>query len=105
MGQTIIPLLMRPWAVKMGVSVMEKCLDFCQELIMSNHKFSFNFSIGKDNFNFENKELVNSSLKKKIPQANSGEIPREERQLKKLLKKYLLSLCMTIFNSSVLSVD
>ena len=49
----------------MDVSVMEKCLVFCQELVMSNHKFSFNISIGKDNFNFDNKELVSSSWKKK----------------------------------------
>ena len=44
---------------------MEKCLAFCQGLVQSNNKFSFNFSCGKDNFNFDNKELVNSSWKKK----------------------------------------
>ena len=36
---------------------MEKCLAFCQDLVISNHKFSFNFN--------ENKEQVNSSWKKK----------------------------------------
>ena len=49
----------------MNDSVMEKCLAFCQGLVQSNHKFSFNFSCGKDNFHFDNKELVNSSWKKK----------------------------------------
>ena len=63
----------------MGVFVLEKCLDFCQELVMSNHKFSFNFSIGKDNFNLENSELVNSSWKKmKSPSQFRREAKRRE---------------------------
>ena len=36
---------------------MDKCLAFCQTLAMSNLKFTSTLSLGKDNFNFSNKEL------------------------------------------------
>jgi hypothetical protein len=50
----------------METSVMDKCLAFCQALVVSNQKFAFSLTIGKDTvFNFNNKELVTSSCKKK----------------------------------------
>ena len=57
---------------------MDKCMAFCQALAMSNKKFNFSLSIGKDTFNFENKELEPSSCppKKKF----SSQICKECRQ-------------------------
>ena len=49
----------------MNADVVEKCLAFGQELVRSNHKFSFNLSVGKDNFVFNNKELAQMFLEKK----------------------------------------
>ena len=66
----------------MDIPVLEKCLAFCQGLVQSNQKFSFNFSCGKDNFNFDNKELVNSSWKKmKSPSQFRREKKRRETRL------------------------
>ena len=64
---------------------VDKCLAFCQSLIMSGQKFSFTLSIGKDNFSFTNKELGPSScMKKKSPSQIRRELRRkEERSLKK----------------------
>ena len=64
---------------------VDKCLAFCQSLVMSGQKFSFTLSIGKDNFSFTNKELGPSScMKKKSPSQIRRELRRkEERSLKK----------------------
>ena len=71
---------------------MDKCLAFCQTLAMSNQKFTFSLSLGKDNFNFSNKELVESSwkMKKKSPsqqrreEKGNGNIPKLKLQKKGL---------------------
>ena len=76
----------------MDVLVMEKCLDFCQGLVQSNHKFSFNFSCGKDTFNFDNKELAHSSWKKK---KSPSQLRREKMRRETRMK---------LSNSSALSV-
>ena len=62
----------------MNDSLMEKCLAFCQGLVQSNNKFSFNFSCGKDNFNFDNKELANCSWKKK--KKSPSQLRREKKR-------------------------
>ena len=70
----------------MDSCVVEKCLTFCQALVTTNHTFSFNLTISKDNFNFTNKELQGSSCrgKKKSPsQVRREERRREEREKKK----------------------
>ena len=36
------------WSMKMDVVVVEKCLAFCQGLVESKIKFTFNLSFGKD---------------------------------------------------------
>ena len=62
---------------------MDKCLAFCQTLAMSNQKFTFSLSIGKDSFNFSNKELVESSwkMKKKSPRrAEKHKMERSKKQ-------------------------
>ena len=61
---------------------MDKCLAFCQGLAMSNKKFTFSLSIGKDTLNFENKELVLSSCpqKKKSPSQLRRELRRKKEQ-------------------------
>ena len=69
MDQQVSTILMWPWSVRMDILVMEKCLAFFQGLVQSNNKFSFNFSCGKDTFNFDNKELVHSSWKEKKSQS------------------------------------
>ena len=70
--------LMWPWSRKMNAVVAEKCLAFFQELVRSNHKFSFNLSVGKDNFVFNNKELAQSSWKRKTK--SPSQIRRETRR-------------------------
>ena len=72
----------------MNDSLMEKCLAFCQGLVQSNNKFSFNFSCGKDNFNFDNKELANSSWKKKKSpsQLRRQKKRRESSKLRSMLE-------------------
>ena len=45
--------------------MVEKCLASCQGLVNSNHQFTLKLSLGKDNFDFQNKELVKSSCKRK----------------------------------------
>ena len=55
---------------------LDKCLAFCQTLVMSNQKFTFNLILGKDKFFFSNKELVSSWQKKKSP----SQMRREERR-------------------------
>ena len=83
----------------MDVSVLEKCLAFCQGLVESNTKFSLNLSLGKDVFNFNNKELNESSWKKK--KKSPSQLRREKRRKdererqKKILKKCLKSLTLT----------
>ena len=65
---------------------VDKCLAFCQSLVMSGHKFSFTLSIGNGNFSFNNKELGSSSCtrKKKSPSQIRRELRRKtERSLKK----------------------
>ena len=54
----------------MDVSVLEKCL--------SNTKFSLNLSLGKDIFNFNNKELDESSWKKN--KKSPSQLWREKRR-------------------------
>ena len=41
---------MSPDTLKMEVMTMEKCLAFCEALVRSGQKFTFNISFGKDNF-------------------------------------------------------
>ena len=63
----------------MEAAVVEKCLAFCQGLVMEKHQLSFQFSLKKDTFDFNNKELVNSFClmkKKKSP----SQARREERR-------------------------
>ena len=63
----------------MESGVAKKCLAFCQALSSSNHKFTLNLSIGKDNFNFCNKELAISSSackKRKSP----SQLRREQKR-------------------------
>ena len=65
---------------------VDKCLAFCQSLVMSGNKFSFTFSIGNGNFSFNNKELGSSSCtrKKKSPSQIRRELRRKtERSLEK----------------------
>ena len=72
--------------MKMDVVVVEKCLAFCQGLVESNNKFTFNLSLAQDAFLFDNKELVKSSCekKKKTPSQLRREKKRkEERKNKK----------------------
>ena len=65
-------------SAKMDKTV-DKCLEFCKTLAMSNHKFSFHISIGNDRFNFSNKEQVQSSWqKKKSPSQVRREMRRKE---------------------------
>lgn len=62
----------------MNLEVVEKCLAFCQGLVNSNHQFTLKLSLGKDNFEFQNKELVKSSCtrKKKSP----SQLRREQKR-------------------------
>ena len=69
---------MSPLPVKMDIVVVEKCQAFCQALITGNHKFTFSLSMGKDNFNFETKELAKSSCEKK--KKSPSQIRREEKR-------------------------
>ena len=64
---------------------VDKCLAFCQSLVMSGKKFSFNLSIGVDTFSFNNKELESSfCVKKKSPSQIRRELKRKaERSAKK----------------------
>ena len=63
---------------------MEKCLAFCETLVRSGQKFTFNISFGKDKFFFCNKELASSwqqkSKKKSPSQKRREEKRRRERQ-------------------------
>ena len=63
----------------MESGVAEKCLAFCQALTSSNQKFSLSLSIGQDNFNFCNKDLVTSSVLKKKKKSPS-QIRREAKR-------------------------
>ena len=64
---------------------VDKCLAFCQSLVMSGKKFSFTLSIGADTFCFNNKELDSSScVKKKSPSQIRRELKRKAvRNMKK----------------------
>ena len=69
---------------------MDKCLAFCQTLAMSIQRFTVSLSLGKDNFNFSNKELVESSwkMKKKSPSQKRREEKRKmERNKMKVAEK------------------
>ena len=57
-----------------------KCLAFCQALVSSNQKFTFTLSIGKETFNFDNKELVASSCVHKKKKKSPSQIRREEKR-------------------------
>ena len=57
---------------------MEKCLAFCQGLVTSKQQFNFKLSLGKDSFDFNNKELANSSCRKK--NKSPCQTRREERR-------------------------
>ena len=65
----------------MDTVVVEKCQAFCQALITGNHKFAFSLSMGRDNFNFETKELAKSSCEKK--KKSPSQIRREEKRRKR----------------------
>jgi hypothetical protein len=69
-------------------ATVDKCMAFCQALAMSNHKFAFSLTIGKDTLNFNNKELDTSSCKKKKSpsQVRREAKRREEREKKKAAK-------------------
>ena len=66
----------------MDKEVVEKCLAFCQALSSSNQLFSFNLNIGSDSFNFDMKELVESSCpkKKKSPSQLRREMKRRDER-------------------------
>ena len=68
----------------MESGVAEKCLAFCQALTSSNQKFSLSLSIGQDNFNFCNKDLVTSSVLKKKKKSPS----QIRREVKRKLEKH-----------------
>ena len=59
---------------------IDKCLAFCQALVSSNQKFTFTLSIGKETFNFDNKELVASSCVHKKKKKSPSQIRREEKR-------------------------
>ena len=63
----------------MESGVAEKCLVFCQAPTSSNHKFSLSLSIGQDNLNVCNKDLVTSSVLKKKKKPTS-QIRREAKR-------------------------
>ena len=69
----------------MNTTVVEKCLAFCQALINSHHKFTLNLSVGEDTFVFNNKELEQSSCKKK--EKSPSQIRRETRRREARLKE------------------
>ena len=63
-------------------ATLDKCLAFYQTLAMSNLKFSLNLTIGRDNFNFNNKKQAISfwqKLKKKSPSQIRREALRKEK--------------------------
>ena len=62
----------------MESAVVEKCLAFCQVLVTSKQQFSFKLSLGKDTFDFNNKELVDSSCVKK--KKSPSQTRREEKR-------------------------
>ena len=71
-------------------ATVDKCLAFCQALAKSNHKFSLNLTIDKDNFNFNNKELATGSwqMKKENLLVSWGGKQNAEKNMKrKLLEK------------------
>ena len=55
---------------------MDKCLAFCQALVLSGQKFTLNLSFGDDKLFFSNKELKSSWKKKKSP----SQVRREEKR-------------------------
>ena len=61
-------------------ATIDKCLAFCQALVSSNQKFTFTLSIGKETFNFDNKELVASSCVHKKKKKSPSQIRREEKR-------------------------
>ena len=67
-----------PWSTKMDADVVNKCLAFCQGLVSLGQHFSFNLSLGKNHFNFDNKELVKSSWMKK--KKSPSQLRREEKR-------------------------
>ena len=68
----------------MDVVVVQKCLAFCQGLVESNTKFTFNLSLAQDAFIFDNKELAKSSCeKKKSPSQLRREKKRKEERINK----------------------
>ena len=67
-------------------TVVDKCLAFCQALINSHQKFPLNLSVGKDTFVFNNKELEQSSCKKK--KKSPSQIRRETRRREARLKEH-----------------
>jgi hypothetical protein len=69
----------------MEATTVDKCLAVCQALAMSNKEFTFSLSVGKDNFNFKNKELVKSFCvkKKKSPSQMRREENRREKKREK----------------------
>ena len=70
---------MSPLPSKMDSATVEKCLNFCHGLVKSNKQFSFRLSLGKEvSFNFENKELVNSSWNKK--KKSPSQLRRESKR-------------------------
>ena len=75
---------------------MDKCLAICQTLAMSNLKFTSTLSLGKDKFNFSNKELVESSwkMKKKSPS-------QQRREEKRKFKHFEMKVAEKVAESDV----
>ena len=69
----------------MDVVVVQKCLAFCQGLVESNTKFTFNLSLAQDAFIFDNKELANSSCEKK--KKSPSQLRREKRRQEERINK------------------
>ena len=89
---------MSSWSLKIDVLVLEKCLAFCYVLVETNAEFSFNIPMGKDAFNFNNKELDKSfwnKNKKCLGQLRRKRRRKDDRKNQiKRLKKFLKSLTL-----------
>ena len=77
------------WHRKMESGIAEKCLAFCQALTSSNHKFSLSLSIGQDNFNFCNKDLMKIPVFKKKKKSPSQMRREAKRKLEREQKDHL----------------
>ena len=83
--------------------MVDKCLAFCQVLVSSNQRFNFNLSIDKAIFNFDNKELVDSSCikKKKSPSQLRRETRRREERKQNVTKKDTADVSEYVYNCNM----